>query len=154
MKNPAWLLLAALLAGCATAPVQVEEHEHEHMHRGPNGGVVAAWGESYHVEFVVDHDRQQAVVHVLDGEAAGPAPIAVECLLLVLQRPEHEVALAPEPRDGEPEGRASRFIGAMPEPTRGRKFAGSIRGDVGGVVCEGDFDQQRHCCIVAEQGRR
>src|SRR5690242_5939430 len=48
---------------------------HDHHGSGPHGGTVTEWGDgNYHVEFTVDHDKKEAVVYILGGDAKTPAP--------------------------------------------------------------------------------
>ncbi|HRA89307.1 MAG TPA: hypothetical protein PK992_14580, partial [Planctomycetaceae bacterium] len=46
------------------------EGEHAHGHgAGPHDGTLADWGGGkYHVEFTVDHDKQEATVYVLGSD--------------------------------------------------------------------------------------
>ena len=53
------------------------EGEHAHGHgAGPHDGTLADWGGGkYHVEFTVDHDKQEATVYVLGSDEKSPSPI-------------------------------------------------------------------------------
>jgi hypothetical protein len=130
------ILVAMLAAGCASRPA-----ESAGPPKGPHGGLLLDWGE-YRAEILIDHDRQDAVVHVLDGSGRRSA-VAARQVTLVLSRPPARVALEARSQEGDPPGKASRFSGRMPMPTRGRKFAGSVSGVVEGRAVRGDFDQQQ-----------
>src|SRR5690349_20268419 len=50
-----------------------EDHAHG---TGPHGGAVADWGGGkMHIEFTVDHDKQEATVYVLGSDMKTPVPI-------------------------------------------------------------------------------
>jgi hypothetical protein len=130
-------LVAALTAvGCASRPT-----ESTGPPKGPHGGLLLDWDER-RAEFLIDHDRQEAVVHVLDG-AGKPSSVAVKQMTLTLSRSAGRITLEARPREGDPTGRASRFAGRMPVPTRGRKFAGTVSVVIEGRTHRGDFDQQQ-----------
>ncbi len=152
----ATLLLFAgtmLLVGCAKRPANDEAaadstkapaivHDHHHG-SGPHGGTLADWGD-YHAEFTVDHDRQEATVFVLGGDAATPAPIAAKTLLLSISDPRFQLELAAEPAGEDPKGQASRFVGKDENLGPVREFAGTISGVVGDVPYAGDFVEGAH----------
>lgn len=65
----------------ATTP-QGGSEGHSHG-KGPHGGAVADWGGgAYHVEFMVNHQTQEATVYVLGSDAKTAAPIKSDKLLL------------------------------------------------------------------------
>jgi hypothetical protein len=130
------LVVALTAAGCASRSV-----ESTGPPKGPHGGLLLDWGER-RGEFLIDHDRQEAVVHVLDG-AGKPSPLALKQVVLTLSRPAARITLEARPDDGDPPGRASRFVGRMPVPTRGRKFAGTVSVVIDGRTQRGEFDQQQ-----------
>src|SRR5437016_3990593 len=62
-----------------------------HTHgAGPHGGTVADWGGGkYHVEFTVDHPKQEATVYLLGEDEQTPVPIKAKDgqLLLTIKEP-------------------------------------------------------------------
>lgn len=129
--------------GAAPAPVS-DAGQDEHSHgEGPHGGVIVDWGGgAYHVEFTVDHEKQEATVYVLDSDAESPASIDAEMLLLSIRQPAFQVELMPVPLDGEAEGTSSRFVGQHEQLGLVQEFAGTISGDVNGTPYAGDFEEE------------
>jgi hypothetical protein len=117
---------------------------HDHG-KAPHGGTIADWGGGkYHLEFTVDHERQQATVYVLGGDARSPEPIAAQTLLLLLDEPSVEITLTAQPFDGERAGTASRFVGEHEVLGKVDDFAGSIVGEIEGIPYSADFDEHAH----------
>ena len=55
-----------------------DEEGHAHG-EGPHGGTVADWGGGkFHVEFTVDHDKQEAIVYILGDDEKTATPIDAE----------------------------------------------------------------------------
>lgn len=125
-----------------------EEHGHDHDHdhgAGPHGGTIVEWGGGdYHLEFTVDHDKQEATVYVLDGSAKSAAPIKAERLQLVIHDPETEIELVAQPQEGEPAGSSSRFVGTHETIGIVKPFAGTITGEVDGTPYVGEFKEEEH----------
>ncbi len=172
--NKAWALLALMgMAGCnqssepmSTPPAQTEsdhgddrdhsDHDHEgkgqdhsvegHAHGvGPHDGTVADWGGGkYHVEFTVDHDKQQATVYVLGSDEKTAAPIDAESIELSIMDPEMQVILQASPQAGDPAGKSSRFIGAHEKLGVVQEYAGTMTGVVDGIPYSGDFHEEPH----------
>lgn len=118
----------------------------KHSHgAGPHGGTLAEWGGgTFHVEFVVDHERQEAVVYVFgsDEETATPVKAADDKLLLSINDPAFQVELAAAPLEGEPEGTSSRYVGRHNSLGLVRAFAGTISGKVDGTPYAADFAEE------------
>ncbi|HZL90891.1 MAG TPA: hypothetical protein VFB96_21175 [Pirellulaceae bacterium] len=116
----------------------------DHHHgSGPHGGVIADWGGGmYHVEFIVDHDKQESVVYVLGSDAKTDAPVRAEKLLLDINEPQFQVELSPLPQAGEPEGASSRFVGKHESLGKVQEFAGTITGEVEGTPYSGEFKEE------------
>lgn len=115
---------------------------HDHASEGPHGGAIVEWGEDeYHLEFLVDHDKKQTTVYVLDDKAAKASPIAVETLTLILTHGKTpiEIALKADPDTADPKGKSSRFTAVHDELAKKIEFKGTIRGTVAGKPYEGDF---------------
>ena len=100
------LLLASCMVGCdnktasptsqnpasdaqsSQNPHKVEGHSHG---AGPHDGTIADWGGGkYHVEFTVDHDKQEATVFLLGTDEKTPSPIAAEEIQLSIKSPAME----------------------------------------------------------------
>ena len=125
------------------------QHEHGHKHAGhgtgPHQGTVADWGGGkYHVEFTVNHDKQEATVYVLGDDEKTAAPIKANTILLSINAPQFQVELAAAPLEGEAEGTASRFIGKHENLGKVQEFAGTISGEIEGTPYAGDFKEEPH----------
>lgn len=167
---PMTILLAPLfLAGCsseskvdegtqseATAPAE-DSHDHPHPDgahddhgahgEGPHGGTLADWGGgAYHVEFTVDHDKQEAVVYVLGDDEKSPVPVSVTDgkLLLNVEEPAFQVELQADPQASDPEGTSSRFAGNHESLGKVQEFAGTISAEVDGTPYVGEFEEHAH----------
>jgi hypothetical protein len=128
-----------------------DDHGHAHDEGGhshgdaPHGGTLADWGGGdYHVEFTVDHDKQQAVVYVLGDDAKTPAPVKAETLLLSIADPSFQVELAADPLEGEVDGTSSRFAGTHENLGIVREFQGSISAEVDGTPYVAEFREEAH----------
>ena len=163
-------LLAALTAvsmavGCepaappvtpAPAPAAAPAGDHGHSHAegeghshgaGPHDGTLADWGGGkYHVEFTVDHEKQQATVYVLGSDEKTPTPVKTTDgkLLLVITDPAMQVDLTAQPLDGETDGKSSRYVGQHDKLGTVKDFAGTISGEVDGTPYAGDFKEEAH----------
>lgn len=162
-----WMLPLALGAtfiitavGCGSqnsAPSKNDDHshadhghdDHGHDHAAghthgdpPHGGTLLDWGGGkYHVELVVNHDKQEAIVYILGEDAKTPLPIAAEKVVVSLDDPAVEIDFLPQPLDGESAGNASRFV-AMHEAFAPHKaLAGSVAGEVEGTPYVADFKE-------------
>ena len=117
-----------------------------HAHgAGPHDGTVADWGGGkYHVEFTVDHDKQEATVYILGGDEKTAAPIAAKEIQLSIKDPMMHVVLKAAPQEGDPEGSASRFVGNHESLGVVQEYAGTISGVVDGTPFSGDFKEEPH----------
>ena len=103
---------------------------------------MADWGGGkYHVEFTVDHDAKQATVYVLAADAATPAPLKTDKLLLSISEPAFQVELLPQAAEGEGENGSSRFVGKHDNLGIVREFSGTISGVVDGTPYAADFSE-------------
>jgi len=124
-----------------------DDHGHAGHGAGPHEGTLADWGGGkYHVEFTVDHDKQEATVYVLGSDEKTPSPIKATDgkLLLSIKEPSFQVDLAAMPLDGEAEGTASRFVGKHESLGKVQEFSGTISGEVEGTPYAGDFQEEPH----------
>lgn len=124
-------------------------HDHSaegHGHgAGPHDGTVADWGGGkYHVEFTVDHDKQQATVYVFGSDEKTPAPIDAASIELSIGSPEMQVALKASPQESDPAGKASRFIGTHEKLGVVQEYAGTLTGVINGTPYSGDFKEEAH----------
>jgi len=151
-------LLAVFLTGCegdkkpaggtaASGDPAAGNAKHAAHGEGPHEGAVADWGGgTYHVEFTVDHGKQEATVYILGGDEKTAAPIKTnaEKLILSIQQPAFQVDLMPSSQSGDPEGTSSRFVGKHEKLGIVQEFAGTIAGDVEGTPCVGEFKEEPH----------
>lgn len=145
-------------SGTKTTGKSASEHGHEHgpdshdhsveghAHGvGPHEGTVADWGGGkYHVEFTVDHDKQQATVYILGSDEKTPTPIDAESIELSIKDPEMLVTLQASPQEGDPQGKSSRFIGTHEKLGVVQEYAGTMTGVVDGTPYSGDFKEEAH----------
>jgi len=123
-----------------------DDHHHDHG-AGPHDGTLADWGGGkYHVEFTVDHDKQEAVIYVLGSDEKTSAPVKATDgkLLLTIREPAFQVELAARPLAGEGDGRSSCYGGTHESLGIVREFAGTISGEVDGTPYAGEFAEQPH----------
>lgn len=159
-----------LVAGCNPAPPAAtkdsasreksskSDHDHPHPHphkdkeghshgEGPHGGTLADWGGGkFHVEFLVDHAKQEATVYVLGSDEKTPTPIKTTegKLVLTITQPAFQVDLTAQPQEGEADGNSSRFVGKHEKLGNTQEFAGTIVGEVDGTPYAGDFKEEPH----------
>ena len=164
--STASLLTVLGLLGCGdqSAPQQAQqssestyaEHGHDHGPRGhdhgegghghaagPHGGTVADWGGGkYHVEFTVDHGKQEATVYILGSDEKTPEPIAAESVLLTIKDPQLQTDLMPAPLEGEGDGKSSRFVGTHAGLATVKEYEGTISGVIGETPYAGKFKEE------------
>lgn len=126
-------------------------HSHDHSEEGhghapgPHGGTLADWGGgAYHVEFTVDHEQHQATVYILGGDEKTAEPIAAESVLLTIKDPKLQVDLMPDPQEGDPEGKASRFVGKHEGLGTVKEYDGTMSAAVDGTPYAGNFAEEAH----------
>jgi hypothetical protein len=142
----------AFVAGCGGSKELSKSEKKDssekpaHTHgAGPHGGTVADWGGGkYHVEFTVDHDKQEATVYVLGDDEKTASPIKAEEIQLSIKDPMMQVTLKAVPQDGDPEGSASGFVGNHESLGVVQEYAGTITGVVDGTPYSGDFKEEPH----------
>ncbi len=122
------------------------QHTHGHSHgAGPHDGTLADWGGGkYHVEFTVDHEKQEATVYVLGSDEKSPAPIKTDRIILTIGDPELQADFLPVPLEGESDGLSSRFVGRHEKLGIVREYAGSITAEIEGTPFTGDFTEEAH----------
>ena len=131
----------------ASTPPAKDDHGHAHAGHGagPHEGTLADWGGGkFHVEFTVDHDKQEATVYILGSDEKSASPIKTDKILLIINDPKFEVELAAAPLEGEAEGTASRFVGKHESLGKVQEFAGIISGEFDGTPYAGDFKEEPH----------
>ena len=132
--------------GSQASGQQTADHAAEHGHgAGPHDGTLADWGGGkYHVEFTVDHDKQEATVYILGDDEKTPAPVNSEEIQLSISDPVMQVTLKAAPQEGDPEGSASRFVGNHESLGVVQEYAGTITGVVDDTPYAGDFKEEAH----------
>jgi hypothetical protein len=152
------LLVTVLFVGCTsekkpvvtaggTAAPAATGHSHAGHGTGPHEGTVADWGGGkFHVEFTVDHGKQETVVYVLGGDEKTPAPVKAKdgMILLSIKQPAFQVELKADPQPGESGGASSRYIGKNEKLGVVQEFAGTISGEIDGTPYVGDFKEEPH----------
>ena len=131
----------------ASTPPAKDDHGHAHAGHGagPHEGALADWGGGkFHVEFTVDHDKQEATVYILGSDEKSASPIKTDKILLIINDPKFEVELAAAPLEGEAEGTASRFVGKHESLGIVQEFAGTISAEVDGTPYAGEFKEEPH----------
>lgn len=123
-----------------------EEHAPHGAHgAGPHDGTVADWGGGkYHVEFTVDHDKQEGTVYILGSDEKSAVPIDTETIDLSISDPAMQVTLKAAPQDTDPPGKASRFVGNHEKLGVVQEYAGTIAGVIDGTPYSGDFKEEPH----------
>ncbi len=144
------------LAGCSQKPAienpqsKIENREsptdvHRGHGSGPHEGTVADWGGGkYHVEFTVDHDKQEGTVYILGSDEKSPVAIDSESIDLSITEPVMQVTLKAAPLESDPTGKASRFIGNHEKLGVVQEYAGTIAGVIDGTPYSGDFKEEPH----------
>jgi hypothetical protein len=121
-----------------------DEEGHAHG-EGPHGGTVADWGGGkFHVEFTVDRNKKEGTVYVLGGDEKTPSPIDAAEITLAIKDPAFSVALKASPQEGDPEGKASRFVGNHDNLGIVKEYEGSMSGVVDGTPYSGNFKEVPH----------
>ncbi len=119
--------------------------ESGHSHDAPHGGAVADWGGGkFHVEFTVDHEKQEATVYVLGSDCRTPAPIDAAKLNLAIEDPEFQADLIAKPLDSDGGRLCSRYVGTNENFGKAQTFSGKIFGSVAGQAFSGDFEELAH----------
>jgi hypothetical protein len=124
-----------------------KSHDEEgHAHgEGPHGGTIADWGGGkFHIEFTVDHDKQEATVYVLGNDEKTATPIDAAEITLAIKDPAFQVALKPSPQGGDSAGKASRFVGNHKNLGIVKESEGSMSGAVDGTPYSGNFKEVAH----------
>lgn len=126
-----------------------EDHNHTvagHGHgAGPHDGTIADWGGGkYHVEFTVDHDKQEGTVYIYGTDEKTPTPINAAEIQLTVIDPAMEVTLKAAPQQGDPAGLASRYIGKDEKLGTVQEYAGTITGVIDDTPYSGDFVEVAH----------
>lgn len=140
------VLVAFLATGCGSdgvsrAPAATERTRETPV--GPHLGALVAWGEQHRVEFVADRVTGEVTVYVLGRDARTPAPVATDEIVLSLDEPAIQVALKPSPQARDPMGTSSRFVGSLPDSTRGWRLRGVLSGVVDGNRVSGELVEFR-----------
>ena len=112
---PAFLVLAAVLAGCGGHPDQADAAKHhKHEHRPPHGGSAVVLGqEEFHIELARDAAAGRLPAYVMDGELENFVRVGMTSFVIRLDTPRSERSLmfqaVPNPASGETVGDTSQF---------------------------------------------
>ena len=141
-----------------TTPATTAGDDHGHSHAdgeehaphgghgaGPHEGTVADWGGGkFHLEFTVDHDKQEGTVYILGADEKTPSPIDASEIELSISDPAMQVTLKAAPQEIDPAGQASRFVGNHEKLGVVQEYAGTISGVIDGTPYSGDFKEEAH----------
>jgi hypothetical protein len=142
--------------GCGTSPAPAPTPQNpsvskshgpdHHSHgAGPHGGTLTDWGGgAYHVEFTVDHDKQEAVVYIIGSDEKSAVSVKASKVTLSINDPAFQLDLVAQPLEGESDGLSSRFVGQHENLGKVQEFAGTIFGEVDGTPYSGDFKEEPH----------
>ena len=97
-----------------------KDHDHGHAHasQGPHGGRIIELGnENFHAELVHDDQAGNITIYFLDASAKRAVPIDAAEVNVNLRRDgqAQQFNLAALAEQGDPQGRASRFVSAQQE---------------------------------------
>jgi hypothetical protein len=151
--------ITAILAGCAkkteptpksdAKPTKSGTDDKHSLGAGPHGGALADWGGGkYHVEFTVDHDKQEATVYILGADEKTTVPIKAKDGQIsanikgLKNKDTFQLVLKAAPQPGDPEGKASRFVGKHEKIGVVQEFAGTITGEFESTPYSGDFEEK------------
>ena len=151
------LFVAALgLAGCSgsaeptkltatpvSATADDDDDDHGDHGEGPHGGTIIEL-DRYHGEFVVDHDKKQATVYILDGSAKKTVAVPAETMTLSITEPKFTVELKAAPEASDPKGNTSRFVGTNDNLGKVQEFQGTVTVEIKGKPYTGEFEEEHH----------
>ena len=143
MSRMQLLFGAVALAGLGLSAGPTRAHD-----VGPHKGPVVEWGnEEYHLEVVPDAKAGTVTVYVYgdhDELDKGKAKaIDAKSLVLTIKAAKAvTIKLDAKPAAGDPEGKASVFVGKHDVFTSGMKLQGTVSGKVGTKPYSGDFKQK------------
>ena len=132
----------------ADGTVHSDDHGHAHgdghTHGpGPHGGTIADWGGGkFHVEFTVDHNKQEATVYILGTDEKTPASIDAKEITLTIKDPSFTTTLQAKPLESELLGGSSRFVGNHESLGVVQEYEGSMSGVVDGTPYSGNFKEE------------
>jgi hypothetical protein len=140
-------LLAAVGCGepapATKAETKKDDDHDDHDHGpGPHGGTIGEFGGKQHFEFTVDHDKKEATVYILKGDAKTQTPIKAEKLSLTVTSPEPKFTVDLVAQDKDAAGKASKFMGKHDGFGKHVEFAGTVSGEVDGKPVAGDFKEE------------
>ncbi len=152
-----WLVLALLLgfSGCnnksdsefkSQEPGKTVAPAHlEHPH-GPHDGHMADLGTDHTlmVEITYKADPREIAVYVVDhNDPKKAVALEAKSMTLELHGDKSPLTLSAEPQEGDPEGKASKFMvagTAIPESVKSiEDIEGDLKVEVGGKMLEADF---------------
>jgi hypothetical protein len=126
--------------GKATKKGGDDDHDHG---PGPHAGTIIEFGK-WHGEFTVNHKTQEATVYILAADAKTAVALQVEKPLLSIKTPQFQVDLKAAPQEGDPAGKASRFVAKHEHFGKEQEFEGTFSGVVDGTPYVGEFKEEEH----------
>ena len=127
------------------APGDTAHAPHAGHGSGPHDGTISDWGGGkFHVEFTVDHGKQEGTVYILGADEKTPTPIDAKEIELSITDPVMQVTLKASPQKTDPAGKSSRFIGNHKSLGVVQEYAGTISGVIQGTPYSGDFKEEPH----------
>lgn len=112
------------------------QHEHGHEHHAPRGGTLVVFGDEFaHTELLLDPEKGELKVYVLDGEAEKPVRISQQEIIIDISPKEgaewSEQTLVLKPVSnvltGEKEGDTSEFTVQSDVLTNAKEFNAEIK---------------------------
>jgi hypothetical protein len=105
-----------LACGCppsSSGPNKPGPTQAKHEEEGKYGGTLFAEpGHKHHAELKIDKATKTATVYLLDAKAKNDAPTAAPTITLAVKNGSAvQITLKAEKQDGDPAGKASRFVG-------------------------------------------
>lgn len=120
---------------------------HGHDEDGPHGGAIAEGpDEKYHGEFLVDHDKKQTTVYILDHKAKNLKAIKAEGVYVNITNvtPLLKIDLKAEPQPGDSPGMSSKFVGTHDKLAVEMEYKGEIVGMAGDKQYTWKFEEKPH----------
>ena len=123
-------------------------HQHQpgdakgHTHTGPSGGQLIVLGDDeYHAELLIDHEKGEATVHLLDRTGRTLLPIEQPEILLnlLIQNRPQQVTLFARPTETDPPGLSARFVGSSEILRQERPLAGRLSVEIHGKPYTGQL---------------
>lgn len=126
--------------------VKSDHDDHDHG-EGPHKGTIGHLGK-YHIEFCVDHGKQEARIYILGDDEKTNLPLAfkdgqMQLTFKGLKETEPtQITLKAEKQKEDPEGKASCYVGTHEKLKVEQEFQGTVTANLDGKNLSGDFKEQ------------